>query len=86
MFSFLLHKIYSKGVPFHVRNAFRGTRWSGVVSLDLGYFTPSEKAPTTHSVEDLVTLAASLDILETKNLFPLAEISKNCLKIHYNSV
>ena len=66
--------------------AFRGTRWSGVGSLGLGYFTPNEKAPTTHLVEDLVAPTASLDILETKNLFPLAEIAKNCLKIHCNSV
>lgn len=86
MFSFLLHKIYSKGVPFHARKAFRGSRWSGVVSLGLGYFTHSEKASTTHAVEDLVTATASLDILETKNLVPLAEIAKNCLIKQCNNV
>jgi hypothetical protein len=57
-----------------------------VVILGLGYFTHSEKAPATHSVEDSVALSASLDILETKNLIPLAEIAKNYLKRHCNSM
>jgi hypothetical protein len=57
-----------------------------VVSLGLGYFSDSEKAPTTNSVEDLVAPTVSLDILETKNLVPLAEIAKNCLERHRNSV
>jgi len=64
----------------------RLSRWSGVVSLGLGHFTHSEKASTTHAVEDLVTATASLDILETKNLVPLAEIAKNCLIKQCNNV